>query len=385
MAAAKAKSVELVTPPAAEPSSPVAAPAQAQDVKVTVVTSGGAKPRAAPSAASPAGGGEKTAEQQARADAKAEASAASARRKAIAIAWAINVSFVANVLLFAIKVYATSLVLSLAVIASTVDSFLDLLSGAVIFVSAYFAARRNPYRFPVGKARYEPLSVIVFASVMGMASLQIISQAVQGLVEGIASDGAYEPVPPATIAVLCCVIGLKLALLAVCYQLRRDSSAVGALAMDHFADVATNTLTLIAVLLAERFPSVWWLDPLAAILLALWMLYVWIDAGKEQIGLLAGQGASPRELSEVAFLALTHHPAVLAVDTVLGYQVGNRLQVECDIVVPKGMPLPDAHDVGEALQRKIEALPNVERAFVHLDTEFDHARDDEHANVYELV
>ena len=43
-----------------------------------------------------------------------------------------------------------------------------------MWVSALLAARRNPYRFPVGKSRYEPVAIIVFAALMGVASLQII-------------------------------------------------------------------------------------------------------------------------------------------------------------------------------------------------------------------
>ena len=33
------------------------------------------------------------------------------------------------------------------------------------------------------------------------------------------------------------------------------------------------------------------------------------------------------------------------------------------------MPLSEAHDIGEALQNKLEKLEEVERAFVHLDFE----------------
>jgi divalent metal cation (Fe/Co/Zn/Cd) transporter len=36
------------------------------------------------------------------------------------------------------------------------------------------------------------------------------------------------------------------------------------------------------------------------------------------------------------------------------------------------MPLREAHDIGEALQEKLERLPEIERAFVHLDYEFTH-------------
>ena len=36
------------------------------------------------------------------------------------------------------------------------------------------------------------------------------------------------------------------------------------------------------------------------------------------------------------------------------------------------MPLREAHDIGEALQMKMERLPEVERCFVHLDWEVEH-------------
>ena len=62
-----------------------------------------------------------------------------------------------------------------------------------------------------------------------------------------------------------------------------------------------------------------------------------------------------------------------AVDTVRAYHFGNQLLVEVDIVLPKGMPLKQTHDIGESLQIKLESLDEVERAFVHLDWEFEHA------------
>ena len=41
--------------------------------------------------------------------------------------------------------------------------------------------------------------------------------------------------------------------------------------------------------------------------------------------------------------------------------------VEVDIVLPENMPLKEAHDIGESLQAKLEKVPSVERANVHLD------------------
>lgn len=46
--------------------------------------------------------------------------------------------------------------------------------------------------------------------------------------------------------------------------------------------------------------------------------------------------------------------------------------VEVDIVMDGNTPLWKAHDTSQQLQDKIEDLPNVERAFVHVDHEWTH-------------
>jgi len=46
--------------------------------------------------------------------------------------------------------------------------------------------------------------------------------------------------------------------------------------------------------------------------------------------------------------------------------------VEVDIVMDGNTPLWKAHDVSQQLQDKLEVLPNVERAFVHVDHEWTH-------------
>lgn len=46
--------------------------------------------------------------------------------------------------------------------------------------------------------------------------------------------------------------------------------------------------------------------------------------------------------------------------------------MELDIVMDPETPLWKAHDISEQLQDKIEALPNIERAFVHVDYETVH-------------
>jgi hypothetical protein len=46
------------------------------------------------------------------------------------------------------------------------------------------------------------------------------------------------------------------------------------------------------------------------------------------------------------------------------------------------LPLRVTHDVAQELQRKLEGLSDVERAFVHVDYEHDHDPHEEHKPLY---
>lgn len=46
-------------------------------------------------------------------------------------------------------------------------------------------------------------------------------------------------------------------------------------------------------------------------------------------------------------------------------------------------PLRISHDVSQGLQRKLEGLADVERAFVHVDYEHEHDINEEHKPLYE--
>lgn len=64
---------------------------------------------------------------------------------------AINISFVANVILFLTKVFLAFYSGSMAILASAFESFLDILSNAIIFFTIRIIRQRNVYDYPVGK------------------------------------------------------------------------------------------------------------------------------------------------------------------------------------------------------------------------------------------
>ncbi|CAL4946671.1 unnamed protein product [Urochloa decumbens] len=281
---------------------------------------------------------------------------------------AIRLSNIANMVLFAAKVYASVRSGSLAIIASTLDSLLDLLSGFILWFTAFSMQTPNPYRYPIGKKRMQPLGILVFASVMATLGLQIILESMRSLVSDGDEFSLTSQQERWVVDIMLSVTLVKLALVMYCRSFTNE--IVKAYAQDHFFDVITNIIGLVAALLANYIEG--WIDPVGAIILAIYTIRTWSMTVLENVHSLVGQTASPEYLQKLTYLCWNHHKAVRHIDTVRAYTFGSHYFVEVDIVLPSDMPLQEAHDIGEALQEKLERLPEIERAFVHLDYEFTH-------------
>lgn len=106
--------------------------------------------------------------------------------------------------------------------------------------------------------------------------------------------------------------------------------------------------------------------------IALYTISTWARTVLDNVFSLIGRTAPPDFLAKVTYLIWNHHEEIQHIDTVRAYTFGAHYFVEVDIVLPEDMVLHQAHNIGETLQEKLEQLPEVERAFVHIDFEFTH-------------
>ncbi|CAM8948890.1 unnamed protein product [Rhodiola kirilowii] len=280
---------------------------------------------------------------------------------------AIHISNVVNLVLFVAKVYASIASRSLAVIASTLDSLLDLLSGFILWFTSNAMKHPNQYHYPIGKRRMQPVGIIVFASVMATLGLQILLESGRA----IASQNQPDRDPTNEkwmIGIMVSVTLVKFALMVYCRRFKNE--IVRAYAQDHLFDVITNSVGVVTAVLAIHF--YWWIDPTGAIMIALYTIHTWAKTVTENVRSLIGRTAPPDFLAKLTYLVWNHHEEIQHIDTVRAYTFGSHYFVEVDIVLPEDMLLNQAHNIGETLQMKLEQLPEVERAFVHIDFEFTH-------------
>ncbi|KAL8514954.1 hypothetical protein ACS0TY_013875 [Phlomoides rotata] len=224
---------------------------------------------------------------------------------------AINISNWANIFLLAFKIYATVKSGSLAIAASTLDSLLDLMAGGILWFTHLSMKSINIYKYPIRKLRMQPVGIIVFAAVMATLGFQVLVQALEELIKDEGSDKMSSNQLLYLYVIMLSATGVKFVLWIYCRS--SGNQIVRAYAKDHYFDVVTNVVGLVAAVLGDKF--YWWIDPSGAILLAIYTITNW--------------SATVLENAE-------------------------------------------AHAIGESLQIKIEQLPEVERAFVHLDYECDH-------------
>ncbi|XP_060196721.1 metal tolerance protein 4-like [Lycium barbarum] len=280
---------------------------------------------------------------------------------------AMKISNYANVLLLALKIYATVKSGSLAIAASTLDSLLDLMAGGILWLSHLSMKDINIYKYPIGKLRVQPVGIIIFAAVMATLGFQVLIQAVEKLVENNSPEKMTSDQLVWLYAIMITATVVKLLLWLYCRS--SGNNIVRAYAKDHYFDVVTNVVGLIAAVLGDKF--YWWIDPIGALILAFYTITNWSGTVLENAVSLVGQSAPPEYLQKLTYLVI-RHPQVKRIDTVRAYTFGVLYFVEVDIELPEDLPLKEAHTIGETLQIKLEKLPEVERAFVHLDFECEH-------------
>lgn len=296
---------------------------------------------------------------------------------------ALDLSLYLNLIITFTKLVAYLKTLSLSVLAALLDSVLDVVSQAVLnYTEKHSSMQRSSAFYPAGASRLEPIGVLTCAALMGMASFEVLKESFETLIhkestlEDLSLNEAWSSFWSMLIIVL-----VKLGLLWLCQQashrrsygsskaaLQLADPTLEALAQDHWNDALSNGVAAVALVLALYSNDLWWVDPVGAIVISLYIIHSWYNTGKDQIEQLTGKSAPTEFIDELMELA-EHFDGRMIVDTCRAYHFGPKFLVELEVVMPQHTLLKESHDLGMELQYEIEAREEVERCFVHIDYE----------------
>ncbi|KAL4942341.1 hypothetical protein BDV06DRAFT_192402 [Aspergillus oleicola] len=281
---------------------------------------------------------------------------------------AIYGSFAANVALSILQLYGAIASSSLSLFTTMADSVFDPLSNLTLLLCNKTVNRVDPRKFPAGKARIETAGNIGFCFLMTAVSFILIAFSIRDLVGGSDSETAEFHLPSVIAVVV--AFSTKFALFLYCFALRNQVSQIRILWEDHRNDLFINGFGILTSVGGSKLR--WWIDPMGAIILSVLISCLWLHTAYHEFQLLIGVTADTKMQQLITYISMTHSPLITAIDTVRAYTSGPRLVVEVDIVMDPSDSLRATHDVAEELQTKLESLPDVERAYVHVDYETTH-------------
>jgi ferrous-iron efflux pump FieF len=276
--------------------------------------------------------------------------------------------------LIVLKVVAWRLSGSIAVLASLADSGLDLLAALATFFAVRYAAAPPDadHRFGHGKA--EAFASLVQSGLVFASSILIGQEAIAHMVQP--KPLAHEGAAMAVMAVS--TVLTSLLVLAQTRVLKQASSvAVSSDRAHYVADVASNLAALAGVVAATLFKAAW-IDALAGLVVAIWLLW-----GAISVFRTASVQLLDRELSDAArerIRALAaDDPAILDIHELRTRASGPYVHIQMHAELPADITLETAHRIIIAAeQRVLQAFPAAD-ILIHADP---HGRAEPHGGPF---
>ena len=251
---------------------------------------------------------------------------------------------------------------SLAVGSEAVNSLADTAYSLVIVAGLSLTTRPPDFEHPHGHERIEPFVSLFIAVGIFAAGGAILWQAGQSLLSGSVSVTRG----PAAVAVLAVSGVVKYGLYRYCLSAGRDqhSPALVATAMDNRNDILTAGAALVGVVGATLGVPV--LDPLAAVLVSVGIIYTGVGVVRDNVDYLVG-AAPPEDLRTEILRRALAHPDVEGAHDVIAHYVGPEIDVSLHVEVEGDRTLMEVHDIETAVIDSIQTLPEVDDVFVHVD------------------
>ncbi|MBU0758498.1 MAG: cation diffusion facilitator family transporter, partial [Nanoarchaeota archaeon] len=251
---------------------------------------------------------------------------------------------------------------SLALLADALNSFTDILASIGIGISVRVSAKKADENHPFGHHRAEPIAGFLVAIFMAILGIAIVREAIMGLIRQ--EKHSYFGIVP--VIVLVVTICLKFFMSAYLKKVSKkiNSPAIYASSVDCRNDVFISFIAIIGII-GTNFGLII-LDDIAALIISIVIFYSAYKIAAENIDYLMGKTPSKVLVDRIRKKALSVMH-VQGVNDLRAHYVGNYVQAEIHIEVDRKLSTEKSHMIGKQVQNKVEAMKDVDKAFVHID------------------
>jgi cation diffusion facilitator family transporter len=266
--------------------------------------------------------------------------------------------------LFTIKIIAWWITKSVAILTDALESVVNIIAGVVGLYSLSIAYKPRDTNHPYGHGKAEFLSAAIEGTLIMLAGVYIIYEAVNQLI---------HPRDLNQINVGILLIGISAAInfgvgfIAVKIGRNNGSEALQA-SGNHLKSDTYSTLAIIFGLLLMYFTGIRQMDSIVAIIMSLVIMVIGDRIARKSVAGIMDEADEKILGKVIALLNKSRAPNWIDIHNLRVIKFGNVLHIDCHITVPWYLNVRQAHAEVESLRRLIEKEFGASMEFfVHAD------------------
>ncbi len=269
----------------------------------------------------------------------------------------------AALFLAVLKLTTGFLLHSLGMISAGVDSLMDLIGSGINYFSMKQAIKPADREHPYGHGKIENIASLFQAGIIGLAGLFLVGEGVRRMLRvqavPVFDAGIWVMALSGAVSYL---VGRRLARVA----LLAESPLLSADALHFSIDTWTNTGVVLALLLS-RWSGRIFFDRMAAILIGSWILYAAQKLFRNALSALMDQTIPPELEAKIDRIILDHCEEIIGYHRMRTRRSGSKKMIDLHLVICKDTSLPEAHEITEELEKKIEEKINNSDVMIHIE------------------
>jgi len=267
--------------------------------------------------------------------------------------------------LMVMKMVIGVVTLSMAVIASAVDSLMDILVSTVNYISLREASKPADHEHAYGHGKIESLASLFQSLIISGSGLFLIYVSVRRLAD-------HRPLVFIEVGVVVMVISTIVTFFLIrklqAVSKSTGSPIVGTETLHFKVDLLTNVGIIIALLLVRSTGLIYW-DLMIALVIAVYILRESFRIMRNSIDELIDRALPDEIQDDVRRTVLNFDRRVLGMHNFRTRQMGNQKFMEFHVEVPKTLGFQEAHELTEDLIDAVKQKYPGSDVNVHYDPE----------------
>ncbi len=279
-------------------------------------------------------------------------------------------SVVSNSILVILKLVTGLLTGSISVLSEAAHSSMDLIASIIAFFAVRISARRPDAEHPFGHGKVEDISALAEALLIVIAAVWIVAEAINKIINPRPLETVDWGIAVMIISVVANIIVSKL-LFTV--GKRSDSPALIADAWHLRTDVWTSAGVLAGLSIIWVGARLWpevnlsWIDPVAAILVAILILRAALTLTIGAIKDLIDTSPPAHELYWLSGYLESWYPTVRSIHRIRTRKSGAARFIDLHIVVDPAMTVSDSHAITEKMTAAVREKLSGADLTVHIE------------------